>query len=271
MPDLTQLTDRMKTAQEILKGIKRMERDGYAILIRPQMKMGGIIFAVDTIFTSEGPQRFIHFVDYETLKPFFEPMEEYNDLENGFVSNITKFGCVWLTCRQNHLPEAQKIYWLHPDKAERYVDKKNEVKSLMQALNELKRRNDELEDENNELIADIEALNERLDGMGNKIRKLSKENEILRADKLEYSIEINRLKSAMLKTYGFIDEQVRIAKERGEYEASSGWDKLKKDISNVLDVTASIRKTVMPTMPAPSKEEVKTKEEVKEEVREEET
>ena len=244
------IAERMKKAKEIAKSLKRMEADGYFILIRPNMKAGGVIFAVEPVYTKEGPQRFIHFVDFEDLRPYVEPYEEWDMLEQGFVPNITKFGFVWLTCRQSHLPESEKLYWIHPGDAERVKDAEQTAKRLMHELNELKRRNDELEDQNNFLSSELQALNERISDYENKVTKLTLQNEHLSSMLLEYKININRLQSVVNRMIAYYEQSVAQAKEEGKYEAMEGLEKFKAEAMKVQEIMA-----MFDTMGSKEKEE----------------
>ena len=236
--NLEVLYKRMVKAKEIAKSLRNMEADGYYILIRPHMKVGGVIFALDTVYTKEGPQRFIHFVDIEDFKPYVEPYEEWDVLEQSFIPNITKFGFVWLTCRQNHLPESEKLYWIHPADAEYIKGKDVEIKRLRQSLNELKRRNDELIDQNNFLSSELQALNERITDYESKVTKLTLQNEHLSSTLLEYEINIKRLQSVVNKMMAYYEESVAKAKEEGKYEAMEGLDKFKTEAMKLQEIMA---------------------------------
>jgi len=236
--NLEVMHNRMMKAKEIAKSLRNMEADGYHILIRPHMKVGGVVFAIDTVYTKEGPQRFMHFVDIEDFKPYVEPYEEWDLLEQSFVSNITKFGFVWLTCRQNHLPESEKLYWIHPADAEHVKDSEKTIKRLMQELNELKRRNDELSDQNNFLSSELQALNERISDYESKVTKLTLQNEHLSSTLLEYEININRLQSVVNKMIAYYEQSVAKAKEEGKYEAMEGLDKFKTEAMRLQEIMA---------------------------------
>ncbi len=239
---MEQLHERVDTAIAVVENLQQFEIDNYGLLIRPQRKMGGVIYGMTSTYTQQGEQRYIHYVDFEEAKPHYEPIETWDDAQGEFISDVQKFGFVLLTNRVNSNPYAQRINWLQPEQARHIMERYKQIRTIHSSLMEQKRRADKLEDQANDYEADLEALRERVDDKNRKVRQLSRENETLRSE-LQIADSERRQMIAFAKRFeGYVDTQVRQAKQEGEYDALPALKKLQKDIQQFFNVDSYMEK-----------------------------
>ena len=235
---------RLKNAERIAKNLKKMEKHGYYILLRPQQEIGGVIFKVDKEYHSDTDrmQQVAYMYDVKNGIWVKEPLEVWDSIDEDFVNAIqAKFGCILLTSLTSHIPGSKRVYWIPPADAEHYRRMFDEAKGKLQSLHELSERNKTLEDE-------LEKLRVELDMERKRYFDLKREHGII-ADRLAkteglYRAERARIISAMTtlkELESYLNIQFQKAKERGEEIAMDAIEKTQKDIDRIISMLHEMR------------------------------